>query len=58
MGLLGKDFAAASHPAWWVVAGCGLAVLVIGVAVTGPRGTASAARTALDLDEPAAAAVL
>ncbi len=43
---LGPGFAQASHAAWWVVVGCGLAVLVIGLAVSGTRGKASAARTA------------
>jgi EmrB/QacA subfamily drug resistance transporter len=55
IGLLGKDFAAATHPAWWVVAGCGFAVLVIGLAVSGERGRTSAERNAAQLQEPAVA---
>jgi EmrB/QacA subfamily drug resistance transporter len=55
IGALGKGFAAATHPAWWVVAGCGTAVLVIGLAVSGARGKASAERTAVHLQEPATA---
>ena len=54
VGLLGKGFASASHPAWWIVTGCGIAVLFIGAAVSGPRGKASAARTASSL-QPATA---
>jgi EmrB/QacA subfamily drug resistance transporter len=39
-------FAAASHLAWWIIAGCGAGVLVIGLATTGRSARASAARTA------------
>jgi EmrB/QacA subfamily drug resistance transporter len=45
-GPLGADFVAASRVCWWVIAGCGLAVLLLGAATTGPRATASARRTA------------
>ena len=55
VGLLGGSFAVATHPAWWVVAGCGFAVLVIGLAVSGDRGRASADRNAAQLQEPAVA---
>jgi EmrB/QacA subfamily drug resistance transporter len=54
IGLVGQGFASSSHPAWWIVAGCGVAVLILGLAVTGARGKASAARTAGSL-EPATA---
>ena len=52
LGGLGVGFATASRPAWWVVAGCGLAVLVIGLAVSGERGRASADRAAEGLLAP------
>jgi len=45
-GPLRTGFAAASHPAWWIVAGCGLAVLGVGALTTGPWAVASADRTA------------
>jgi EmrB/QacA subfamily drug resistance transporter len=35
------SFAAASHVGWWIVAGCGFAVLVLGIATTGPRARAT-----------------
>jgi EmrB/QacA subfamily drug resistance transporter len=53
---LGAGLAADSHPAWLVVAGCGLAVAGLGVVTTGPAARRSAARTAAELD-PAAAPV-
>ncbi|WP_151773330.1 MFS transporter [Streptomyces abyssomicinicus] len=48
--------AMASRPAWWIVAGCGLAVLAVGALTTGRRAEATAARTAdlLDHDKVAA----
>jgi MFS family permease len=39
-------FVSASHAAWWVIAGCGLLVLIVGAATTGRRATASAERAA------------
>ena len=41
-GNRGDELPVASHPGWWVIAGCGLAVLVLGVLTT----TGWAARTA------------
>jgi hypothetical protein len=38
--------AAAGRPGWWILAGCGVAVAVLGVLTTTDRATASAARTA------------
>jgi EmrB/QacA subfamily drug resistance transporter len=35
------SFAAASHVGWWIVSGCGFAVLVLGIATTGPRARAT-----------------
>ena len=40
------DFVAASHPAWFVLAGCGVIVFMLGVVTTSRWGQASAARTA------------
>jgi EmrB/QacA subfamily drug resistance transporter len=40
------DFAAAARPAWLVVIGCGLVVLVLGVVSTTDRAQATARRTA------------
>jgi hypothetical protein len=55
-GPLETGFVPASHAAWWVIAGCGLAVLIVGAASTGRRADASAARTArLVAAEPALA---
>ena len=41
--------AAASNPAWWALAGCGLAVLLLSVIATTPRAAESARRTATKL---------
>ncbi len=48
--------AAASHPAWWVLAGAGAVVLVLGFLATGARARASAQRTAAELNPEALAA--
>jgi EmrB/QacA subfamily drug resistance transporter len=45
-GPLMTGFAVASHPAWWIVSGCGLAVLGIGALTTGPWAVSTAERTA------------
>lgn len=45
------DFAAATHPAWWILTGLGLIVLVVGLATSGKRGRASAARAAALFEE-------
>jgi EmrB/QacA subfamily drug resistance transporter len=45
-GLISSGFVSATHPAWWVVAGCGAGVLAIGLAVSGDRGKASAEHAA------------
>ncbi len=45
-GPFGTGFAPASHAGWWVIAAFGLVVLVLGVATTGRRAKATAARTA------------
>ncbi|SEU44744.1 MFS transporter [Nonomuraea wenchangensis] len=45
-GPLSTGFPQASHIGWWVGAGCGAAILVLGVLTTGRRAERSAARTA------------
>ena len=46
-------FVAASHAAWWIVAGCAAAVLALGLATTGKRAADSAAHLAdLLVDQP------
>jgi MFS family permease len=49
-GFTGR-FAAATHPAWWIVAGTGLAVLGIGAVSTGRRARATAEVTAGEFPE-------
>jgi MFS family permease len=46
------DFAAATHVFFWVSAGLGMAIVVLGLASTGARARASAARVASLLDGP------
>jgi EmrB/QacA subfamily drug resistance transporter len=43
-GPISSGFAAASHVAWWIMAGCGIAVLVLGFVTTGPWARRTAAR--------------
>ncbi len=43
---LSEDFVSASRPAWLIIAGCGLAVLVLGAVTTGRSAQRSAARAA------------
>ncbi|HET9076360.1 MAG TPA: MFS transporter [Acidimicrobiales bacterium] len=45
--------AAASHTGWWVLAGCGLVVMALGMAVTTPRALASADRVTALFDDSA-----
>jgi EmrB/QacA subfamily drug resistance transporter len=45
-------FAGSTHPVFWVVVGFGVAIVILGVASTGPRARASAARVAFLLDPP------
>jgi EmrB/QacA subfamily drug resistance transporter len=44
------DFAVASRTGWWVLAGCGAVVLILGRVVTSPWARASAQRTAEELN--------
>jgi EmrB/QacA subfamily drug resistance transporter len=48
--------ALATHPAWWTLAACGGAVLVLGLLATTPRANESARRTAAQLNPEALAA--
>ncbi len=41
-GAAGHGLAGASHPAWWVIAACGAAVLALGAASTGARAQRAA----------------
>jgi len=50
-GSLRTGFAVASHPAWWIVSGCGLAVLGIGALTTGRWAVGTAERTAHLFDD-------
>jgi len=45
-GLIGPDFAAATHPAWWLVAGCGALIAVLAAVATTPSARASAREVA------------
>jgi EmrB/QacA subfamily drug resistance transporter len=45
-GSLSAGLAQASHPGWWIVTACGLAVLALGVGTTSARARRSAERTA------------
>ncbi|MET9421227.1 MFS transporter [Streptomyces sp. NPDC006540] len=47
-----EGFVDASRPAWWIIAGCGLCVLVVGALTSGRRARESARRTAERLGEP------
>lgn len=56
-GSAGSDgFVEASRPGWWVVTGCGLAVLLVGALSSGRWARGTARRTAERLAEPAGAA--
>jgi len=57
---IGKGFAHATHPAWWIVATAGFLVLLVGLGTSGARARESARRTAerlsSDVHEPALSA--
>jgi EmrB/QacA subfamily drug resistance transporter len=53
---VGAGFVGASHAGWWLVAGCGLLIVVLGLASTTEWAKASARRAAAELDENAATA--
>jgi EmrB/QacA subfamily drug resistance transporter len=48
---VGAGFVAASHTGWWLVSGCGAAVLVLGLASTTARAQTSAKKVADELDD-------
>ena len=48
---VGSRLAAASHPAWWTIAGCGAVVLALGAASTGQWAQRTAKRSAEQLRE-------
>ncbi|MGW6460413.1 MFS transporter [Streptomyces sp. NPDC055078] len=48
----GEVFVAATRPAWWVIAGCGLCILLVGALTSGPWAQRSAVRCASRLSEP------
>jgi EmrB/QacA subfamily drug resistance transporter len=52
-GSIHADLSTASHPAWWTLAGCGVAVLVLGYVATTARANDSAQRTATALNPEA-----
>ncbi|MFF2525467.1 MFS transporter [Streptomyces liangshanensis] len=45
-----REFADASRPAWWIITGCGAAVLVVGLLSSGTWARGTAVRTARKLD--------
>ena len=48
---IGTHLASASHPAWWLIAGCSASVLAVGAASTGRWAQATARRCAEQLEE-------
>jgi EmrB/QacA subfamily drug resistance transporter len=50
-GTIGKGFAAATHPGWWIIAGLGVLILVLGVLTTGGWANRTARQTAEALRE-------
>jgi len=52
-GPLRLGFADASHVGWWIIAGCGVAILLVGLATTGRWARRTAERTADRLMPPA-----
>jgi MFS family permease len=55
-GHIGSGFAAATHPAWWLVSGLGALILVVAVGTTAPWAERTARRTAERLRETEAPA--
>jgi EmrB/QacA subfamily drug resistance transporter len=45
-GTIGRSFAAATHPAWWIIVGLGGAILILGVLTTTRWADETARRTA------------
>jgi EmrB/QacA subfamily drug resistance transporter len=55
-GAIGPGFAVATHPAWWLVSGCGVAVVALCAVATTSRARASARGVAALFTEDAAPA--
>jgi EmrB/QacA subfamily drug resistance transporter len=55
---VGPGFVSASHAGWWLVAGCGLAMVVLGLASTTERANASARKAVRELSPHAVAGSL
>jgi EmrB/QacA subfamily drug resistance transporter len=53
---IGPHLTSASHPAWWLIAGCGLVVLGLGVASTGRWALQTARRSSEQLEQESGAA--
>jgi Na+/melibiose symporter-like transporter len=51
-GAIGNDFATATHPAWWIIAGFGCGILVLGLLTTTRWANNTARRTAEHFREP------
>ena len=51
-GAAGAAFALATHPGWWVLAGCGVVVLVLAFVTTSRQALAGAERVAELFDRP------
>ncbi len=51
---IGVHLTSASHPAWWLIAGCGASVLALGAASTGRWARGTAKRCAEQLEREAA----
>jgi EmrB/QacA subfamily drug resistance transporter len=55
--MFGSSFAAASHVGWWIIAGCGVAVLVLGVVSTSAWAYGTAAEVVARTADPEPAPV-
>jgi EmrB/QacA subfamily drug resistance transporter len=51
-GDVATGFAAASHVGWWILFGCGVAVLIVGLVTTGRWARGTAERTAAAMPAP------
>jgi MFS family permease len=51
-GGIGRSFATATHPGWWIIAGLGVLILVLGLLTTGEWANRTARRTAEALRDP------
>jgi EmrB/QacA subfamily drug resistance transporter len=51
-GVIGKGFAASTHAGWWIIAGLGVVILVLGVVTTGEWAKRTARSAFEELREP------